>query len=298
MTHSAIPARLPRDWPHREFSLSINIDGLEWHVQVAGQGPTILLLHGTGSSAHSWADLLPALAEMATVVVPDLPGHGFTTGATQDSLTLPRIAADIDKLLGALRLPPVRVIVGHSSGGALAVRWACAADRPPCAVVGFNPSLVPPPALYTVLLSPVLTPIATSSIVTSWLAALGSRGRIVDGLLDSTRSVVPPAQRARYARLFSDAAHVRGTMGFMAAADLPALLEETRGRPDIQSTFVLGTQDHWVPEQPLRRIIAGSFPDAKILRWDGGHLLHEAQPERAALLIRDILSAGLSKDER
>jgi magnesium chelatase accessory protein len=295
MTSSVIPARLPSNWPHREFSLSVKVGGLDWHVQVAGQGPTILLLHGTGSSAHSWADLLPTLAEVATVVVPDLPGHGYTIGATQASLTLPRIADDLDALLGVLQLPPVKVIVGHSSGGALAVRWACAAGRPRFAVIGFNPSLVPPPALYTTLLSPVLTPIATSSIVTSFLAALSSRGKMVDGLLDSTRSAIPPAQRACYATLFSDAAHVRGTMGFMAAADLPALLEDIRGRPDIQSTFVLGSQDYWVPEQPLRRIIESSFPDAKVLRWDGGHLLHEAQPERAAQLIRAILAETLAE---
>jgi magnesium chelatase accessory protein len=293
MTHSAIPARLPRDWPHREFSLSANVGGLQWHVQVAGRGPTILLLHGTGSSAHSWADLLPTLAEVSTVLVPDLPGHGYTTGASQASLTLPRIAADLDALLCSLQLPPVKVVVGHSSGGALALRWACAARRPSCAVIGFNPSLVPPPALYTTLLSPLLTPIATSSLVTSFLAAMSARGKMVDGLLDSTRSAIPPAQRARYATLFSDAGHVRGTMGFMAAADLPALLAEIRGRPDIQSTFVLGSQDYWVPEQALRRIIEGSFPDAKVLRWDGGHLLHEAQPERAAHLIRAVLAETL-----
>jgi magnesium chelatase accessory protein len=292
-----MPARVPHDWPHRQFSLSVKVGELDWHIQVAGRGPTILLLHGTGSSAHSWADLLPTLAEVATVVVPDLPGHGFTTGATQASLTLPHIAADLDALLGVLQLPPVTVIVGHSSGGALAVRWACAAGRPRCAVIGFNPSLVPPPALYTTLLSPVLTPIATSSIVTSILAALSSRGKMVGGLLDSTRSAIPPAQRARYATLFSDAAHVRGTMGFMAAADLPALLEETRGRPDIKATLVLGTQDYWVPEQPLRRIIESSFPDARIMRWDGGHLLHEAQPDRAAQLISEVLAEALAQDQ-
>jgi magnesium chelatase accessory protein len=292
--HAKIPARLPRDWPHREFSRSVTIGELEWHVQVAGQGPTILLLHGTGSSAHSFADLLPRLAEAATVVVPDLPGHGYTRGAAMESLTLPRIAADLDALLDALQVAPVSLIAGHSSGAALAVRWACTALRPRFALVGFNPSLVPPPAMYTIMLSPVLTPIATSSVVTNLLARMGSSVRMVDGLLDSTRSSIPAPQRARYATLFRDPAHVRGTMGFMAAHDLPALLEEARGG-NFLSTFILGSQDHWIPEQPLRRIIAGSFPGSHIFRWDGGHLLHEAQPERAAQLIIETLSETLGE---
>lgn len=43
----------PPDWPHREFSRSIRSGEIDWHVQVAGRGPTVLLLHGTGSSTYS-----------------------------------------------------------------------------------------------------------------------------------------------------------------------------------------------------------------------------------------------------
>jgi magnesium chelatase accessory protein len=243
-----------------------------------------VLLHGTGSSAHTWADVVPALVPHATVVAPDLPGHGFTRGATRSALTLPRIAADLDGLLAALGLPRPALVVGHSAGAALGVRWALASPAAPRALLGFNPSLVPPPALYLSLLAPLVTPVATSGIVTSLLAALGARTRLVDGLLDSTRSTIPVAQRARYARLFADTAHVRGTMGFMAGADLPAMLRDAP-RLAIPITFVLGAGDPWVPERPLRRVIAQAFPQAELLVWPGGHLLHETEPARAAALI-------------
>ena len=121
---SADPTRVPRDWPNREFSRSVAIGSLDWHVQVAGTGPTLELLLGTGSSAHSWAPTLPALAQVATVDAPDLPGHGYTTGAAVVSLTLPRVAAELDALLGALRVGPPIAVVGHSAGAALALRWA------------------------------------------------------------------------------------------------------------------------------------------------------------------------------
>jgi hypothetical protein len=43
--------QIPDDWPHRAA-----IDRLRaphhWHVQVRGQGPDVLLLHGAGASAH------------------------------------------------------------------------------------------------------------------------------------------------------------------------------------------------------------------------------------------------------
>ena len=294
MTAMPPPARVPRDWPHRVFSRSVAVGGLHWHVQVAGHGPTLLLLHGTGSSAHTWADVLPELAERATVVAPDLPGHAYTTGAPLASLTLPRIAADLDALLAALQVAPVALVAGHSAGAALALRWALATARPPRAIVGFNPSLVPPPALYTRLLSPLVTPIATSPLVTRSLASLGAHTRLVGRLLDSTRSAIPSAQRDRYARLFRDPAHLRGTMGFMAGADLPGLLDSARGMA-VPTTFVLGAQDPWVPPRPLRAVIARRFPAATVLCWEGGHLLHEVDPARAAALLREALSQAAAR---
>jgi magnesium chelatase accessory protein len=267
----------------------VAIGALDWHVQVSGTGPTLVLLHGTGSSAHSWAQVLPALAQVATVVAPDLPGHGFTTGATVASLTLPRVAAELDALLGALQVGVPAATVGHSAGAPLAMRWALDSARGPRVILGFNPSLIAPPAVYTRLLGPLITPLATSSPVASLLASIATRTALVNRLLDSTRSRVPDIQRQRYAQLFRNPSHIRGAMGLMAAADLPAiqLQGSTLGRA---MTFVVGAGDEWVPERPLRAVIESSFPLATVERWEGGHLLHEEDPDRAAAFIRAWLA--------
>jgi len=285
------PAKLPADWPHRDLSRVLRTGTVAWHVQVGGSGPTMLLLHGSGASAHSWADLLPALMRQATVVAPDLPGNGFTAGASGPSLSLTRIASELDLLLAALTplgVAPPSLVVGHSAGAALALRWALTTKQPPRALIGFNPSLVPPPAAYTALLAPLLNPLATSAPMAALLARLSRGTGLVGKLLDSTRSTLSPLQRARYARLFSDPAHVRGTMGFMAAADLPSLLD-TGHCLAMPLTFVVGEQDEWVPKRPLLRVIATSFPAAEVLPWPGGHLLHEATPDRAAALVLERL---------
>ncbi len=60
------------DWPNREASRFVEAADLRWHVQVMGEGPVALLLHGTGSSSHSWRDVMPRLAKSFTVVAPDL----------------------------------------------------------------------------------------------------------------------------------------------------------------------------------------------------------------------------------
>jgi magnesium chelatase accessory protein len=286
----AAPARLPADWPHREHSRSVAVGALDWHVQVMGRGPTLLLLHGSGASAHSWADLMEMLAGHATVVAPDLPGHAFTTGATTADMTLPGMQAALAGLLTALKLPAPVLVAGHSAGAALALRWALSTPRPPVALVGFNPSLVAPASVYTDWLAPLINPVATSAPVAQLLAGLAVRTGMVDSLLNSTQSVLPAAQRERYRLLFGRPDHVRGAMGFMAAADLPALLADSARLPGAVH-FIVGTRDAWVPEASLQPVIARHFPQARVERWVGGHVLHEEMPAKAASMLIGVLEA-------
>jgi magnesium chelatase accessory protein len=56
----------------------VHAGGLNWAVAEAGQGPVVLLVHGTAASLHSWRDVVPLLAATHKVIAMDLPGHGGT----------------------------------------------------------------------------------------------------------------------------------------------------------------------------------------------------------------------------
>ena len=279
----------PADWPQRRHSQSLKVGPIDWHLQMAGHGPLILLLHGSGASAHSWSGMLPLLARHATVLALDLPGHGFTTGAPYGELTLPRLRESLAALLRALKLPRPALVVGHSAGAALALRWAVDAPRPPKAVLGFAPSLVAPPARLMQWMAPVVQPFATSLPVTHLLATFAGPTGFLDMLLNSTGSRLSAPQRAVYRRLFSNAAHVRGAMSFMAAADLPSLLPAC-GQLPCAAHFVLGDNDRWIPERPLRAVLDLHFEHPGVQRWPGGHLVHEETPQRAAQRVLDLLA--------
>ena len=49
-------------WPNRSSSRFVVSGAMRWHVQIMGQGPVMLLIHGTGASTHSWRRLAPLLA--------------------------------------------------------------------------------------------------------------------------------------------------------------------------------------------------------------------------------------------
>ncbi len=104
-------ARDGQDWPNAAASRHVDCRPHRWHVQVAGQGPTVLLLHGAGGASQSWRGVFPILSRDHRVVAPDLPGQGFTRMGSRWRSGLDATAED---LLAMLRqegwLPEVIVV--------------------------------------------------------------------------------------------------------------------------------------------------------------------------------------------
>jgi 2-succinyl-6-hydroxy-2,4-cyclohexadiene-1-carboxylate synthase len=102
----------------------MRVNGLDFHVEVDGSGPPLLLLHGVTGSVRSWDELRPALAEFATVVSIDLIGHG-RSAAPQDPqrYSLEASTHDLWALIEDLKLDAVDVL-GYSMGGRVALHFA------------------------------------------------------------------------------------------------------------------------------------------------------------------------------
>jgi pimeloyl-ACP methyl ester carboxylesterase len=88
----------------------------------AGEGPVLLLVHGIASDSEAWRASLPLLARRATVIAPDLPGHGASAKAPGD-YSLGSLASSLRDLL--VKLGHERAtLVGHSLGGGVAMQFA------------------------------------------------------------------------------------------------------------------------------------------------------------------------------
>lgn len=276
--------RVPYDWPNRQISRSVQVAGLTWHVQISGKGPLILLLHGTGSSTHSWAELTPLLNQEAQILNVDLPGHAFTQGASVESLKLEEIASNLIALIEELKLPWPTMVVGHSAGAPLALAFAVQAKIKPRVIIGFNPSLIPPPPSYTQFFGPMLGPVTKSATLASILAKIAPLSGMTDRLLDSTNTNLPETNRNYYRRLFTSPEHVRGAMNFMASANINQVLSASSSLPS-KLIWVIGESDQWVPELGLQKIIRQYFPKSTVMHWQGGHIMHEVETAKSADLI-------------
>jgi magnesium chelatase accessory protein len=272
-----------RDWPHRETSRFVTAGGLSWHVQTMGQGPPLLLLHGTGASTHSWRDLMPLLAERFSVIAPDLPGHGFTQAPDSDLLSLPAMARALSALLAALRVSP-EIVVGHSAGAAIAMRMVLTRAIAPRSLVSLNGALLPFRGVASQLFPSLAKLLVLNPFVPRFFAWRAGSANAVEQLLQGTGSHLDPRGLELYQCLFSNRVHVASTLAMMANWDLDAL-GRSFGKLDLPVLLVVGAGDKAVSPNDAREVTK-RLPNARIETVQGaGHLAHEEKPEAVARLI-------------
>lgn len=271
------------DWPNRDASRFVEAAGFTWHVQKAGDGPPLLLLHGTGASTHSVAVLAQRLARNFTVVAPDLPGHGFTGKARRDDVSLPGMSRALGALLAVLSFRPA-IVVGHSAGAAVLVRMALDRVIDPKCIVSINGALLPLAGLAGRMFSPLAKVIARSSFVAHLLARRGSDSAAVGRVLRGTGSKLDARQIELYRRLFANQHHVASTLDMMAQWDLVAL---ERDLPRLTAPLVLiaASDDEAVAPDTAFEVVRRN-PAARVVYMRGaGHLAHEERPDEVADLI-------------
>ena len=278
--------RLPKDWPNREASRFVRASGLVWHVQVMGNGPPLLLLHGTGAATHSWRGLAPLLAAHFTVVAPDLPGHGFTQAPPSARLSLPGMARALQTLLWTLDVHPA-IAAGHSAGAAILARMCLNGQIAPRSLVALNAALLPLGGVAGQMFSPLAKLLAGLPLLPALFAWRTRDRRVIERLLADTGSRLDPAGVALYARVVQLPGHAAAALGMMAQWDLRPLVADLP-RLSVPLLLIVGDKDGTVPPVNSERVRA-MVPGARLATLPGlGHLAHEEAPGLTAALIEQF----------
>lgn len=101
------------------------IGGLRVHYTDEGKGEAILLLHGTGSSLHTWQKWTDGLKERFRVLRLDLPGFGLTGPAPDRNYRIARYVEFVRDFLDRLQIRQLS-LAGNSLGGQIAWHFAAA----------------------------------------------------------------------------------------------------------------------------------------------------------------------------
>ncbi len=266
------------------FSVFLRTGGMRWHVQRAGQGPVLLLLHGTASSSHAWRGMFRSLAEDWCVIAPDLPGHGLSSDPGIGGLSLPGMARQLRGLLSTLEVVP-EVMVGHSAGAALAARLCLDSGHSPRCLTAVNGALLPPLGMPLHLFSPLAKLLAATPLIPEIFSRRARGAEAVRRLLETTGSRLDPHMIAVYQTLLGESAHVSAALRMMAWWDLPALARDLP-RLRVPLDLLVAAGDRTIPPAEASRVQA-LLPHAQKITLPGlGHLAHEEDPAACLRTMR------------
>ena len=100
----------------------IDVDGIQYHYQIRGQGAPLLLLHGGLGSVDMFAPIMPLLTAKRQIIGVDLQGHGRTPLGSRP-LSIAAMGADMAAIVKKLGYGPVDVM-GYSMGAGVAFQLA------------------------------------------------------------------------------------------------------------------------------------------------------------------------------
>jgi len=281
----------------------VDIHGHRVAYVSAGEGPTVLLIHGMASSSETWQAVLPALAERACVVAPDLPGHGGTAPAAGD-YSLGALASGVRDLLVALGHERATV-VGHSLGGGVAMQFAYQfPERCERLVLvssgglGRDVSsllrvLTLPGAEYVLALACTRQLREAGTSVGRRLGSMGIRpAPALKEIWRSYESLDDSASRAAFLQTLRSVVDLGGQR--VSAGDRLYLASE------IPTLLVWGERDAIIPVKHARAA-HDAIPASRLEIFEGvGHFPHCEAPERFLQTLVDFLdsteSASISED--
>lgn len=277
-------------WPLTEHSRMILARPHRWHVQEAGSGPTLLLIHGAGGATQSWRSLFPILARDFHVVAMDLPGQGFTQLGARMRCGLDPMAEDLRTLIDTAGWQPA-ALIGQSAGAALALRLNELMPAP-LPVVGINAALDRFEGVAGWLFPMLAKALALAPFTADIFARTASSAASVKRLIASTGSTLTPDGLALYRRLVSDRDHVDATLAMMSQWSVDGLLSRLPDHPE-PVLLMAGGKDGAVPPRVSRNAV-DALPNGRFHLEDGlGHLMHEEAAERTAEIIHEFLAEHL-----
>ncbi len=274
----------------------IDVAGTTTQYLEAGSGPPLLLLHGHEQSATSWRWVMPSLAQTHRVLALSLPGHGQSDLAAGTDAPGGDMTPFVAEFLDALGIRPPLDIVGHSAGGAVALRLALA-DPPRIRTVTLVDSAGLGRDVHPLLALDTLPCVGELAIMISRLPG----GDLVRTTM-STAMLFAQPWRIPAQFLSEHHALARRPGQLEASTAMARALFAPTGQRDVMldqlrtlttpTLIIWGANDYLLPVHHARTAVSllanghlSVFPDC-------GHLPHVEHPDRFAAVLTDWLATA------
>lgn len=228
----------------------IEVDGQRVHALVQGEGPDLVLIHGSSGNLRDFTyDMVGPLSERYRVIAFDRPGLGYSDPISPEGASLSEQAAVLvaaARQLGAER----PIVLGQSLGGAVALAWAVEHPDSLSALVTVSGVAYPWDTglglYYTVLASwPGRTFVIP--LITAWISEAQIEGAIADvyaplPMPEGYADHLGPRMIVRRGPLRANALQRRGLLDWVTAqapryGDISVPVEIVHGREDTTVAY-------------------------------------------------------------
>ena len=238
------------------------------HYVSEGSGRTVIILHGWGDNVVGWVQFIDKLAKQYRVVALDLPGFGKTQ-APKTAWGLDEYASFVAAFVQKTELEPW-AIVGHSNGGAIALR-------------GLGSGKLHTERLVLLASAGIRNEHMGRSKVLGVFTKLGKL--IMSPLPQTTKKKI---QQKVYTLVGSDmlvAENLQETFKKIIVDDVRSDAKNIK----IPTLLVYGQDDTSTPAR-YGKILHGLLADSRLdILPQAGHFVHLDQPDKTLEMMKDFL---------
>lgn len=263
------------------------LNGTPLSFETAGDGPPLVLIHGSWGDHHNWDAVAPGLAETFRVIRYDRRGHGCSEAPPAEG-SIHDDVADVAALIEKVATGPA-FVVGNSFGSNVALRLSCTrpdlvkrlvAHEPPLVrLLDADPAAAELSAEFWERANAVLTRLEAGDDA-------GGAEQFVEqiALGPGMWSTLPDEMRQLFIRQgptwlgeMHDPDALSIDLAELQRFDQPAMLSQGTASPPMFPAI-------------LDRL-AGALPKAQRHRFDGaGHVPHVTHPADYAQTVREFLT--------
>ncbi len=251
--------------------MQLVVDNLLTNYSTLGSGPVLLLLHGWGDDLRTFTALQDKLVTSYKVIAVDLPGFGQTQ--------MPSVAWNLDnyadftkKFLSKVGADKPYAIIGHSNGGALAIRGLASGTLEADKLILLAASGVRNGQSVKRLVFKVIAKVG--KVATFWLpmSAKQKLRKRLYGVAGSDMLVAP---------------HLQETFKTTVRQDI----QEDAKKLKQPVLLIYAEKDAAVPPADGKKL-AQLIPNARFVEVGGAdHFVHHSVPQEVLKLVQEFLAA-------
>ena len=271
-----------------KYSKFINVDDLQVHYRIEGEGAPIVLIHGTASSLHTWDAWTAELKKTNKVIRMDLPAFGLTGPNASADYSIKSYTNFLHKFLTRIKIDSF-YLAGNSLGGNIA--WNYTAEHPnkvkKLILVDASglPTNKPQPAVFKLAKTPLLSDLflyitPKFFIKKNIREVYADDTKITDELITRYHKM---ALRDGNRQAFIDRARMDFKLGSKANLDKLKSIE-------TPTLLIWGAKDNWIPLDNGKRMDSVLQNSKLVVIENSGHVPMEENPKESLVTLKSFLS--------